>query len=155
MTEYIASSEAVGRRPRISRMRWYSSGLRPSSAHGWSWEGSSAAIETVSSTGVNLPARDGAGVGGLLQETVGHDLEQRPHGLERLARVVGDGRDPAHELAHTHRVDVVAQGVLLVEPVDDALRRGGEHLALGADRGLGIAQRRGDLGRSALVDADQ
>ena len=34
MTEYIASSAAVGRRPRMSLIRWYSSGLRPSSAKG-------------------------------------------------------------------------------------------------------------------------
>ena len=32
MTEYIASSLAVGRRPRMSTIRPYSSGLRPSSA---------------------------------------------------------------------------------------------------------------------------
>ena len=36
ITEYIASSAAVGRRPRMSRIRWYSSGLRPSSAKGCS-----------------------------------------------------------------------------------------------------------------------
>ena len=35
MIEYIASSDAVGRRPRISRIRSYSSSLRPSSAYGW------------------------------------------------------------------------------------------------------------------------
>ena len=32
MTEYIASSDSVGRRPRICRIRAYSSGCRPSSA---------------------------------------------------------------------------------------------------------------------------
>ena len=35
MTEYMASSADVGRRPRISRMLSYSSSLRPSSLHGW------------------------------------------------------------------------------------------------------------------------
>src|SRR3954449_13415343 len=50
ITEYIASSELVGRRPRISRIRWYSSAFRPRSAQGCSWLGSSAATATVSST---------------------------------------------------------------------------------------------------------
>src|SRR5262245_39951605 len=50
MTEYIASSELVGRRPRIWRISAYSSGLRPRSAHGCSWSGSPAATATVSST---------------------------------------------------------------------------------------------------------
>src|SRR6478752_1337250 len=50
MTEYIASSELVGRRPRISRIHWYSSALRPRSAQGCSWSGSWAATATVSST---------------------------------------------------------------------------------------------------------
>src|SRR6478735_145769 len=50
MTEYIASSELVGRRPRISRIFWYSSALRPRSAQGCSWSGSLAATATVSST---------------------------------------------------------------------------------------------------------
>src|SRR6478672_8723537 len=48
MTEYIASSELVGRRPRISRIRAYSSAFRPSSAHGWSRSASAEAIATVS-----------------------------------------------------------------------------------------------------------
>src|SRR5215213_4739583 len=56
ITLYIASSELVGRRPRISRIRWYSSALRPRSAQGCSWSGSLAATATVSSTAVNLPA---------------------------------------------------------------------------------------------------
>src|SRR6478736_5399354 len=50
MTEYMASSAAVGRRSRMSRIRWYSSGLRPSSANGCSWSGVAAAASTVSDT---------------------------------------------------------------------------------------------------------
>ncbi len=50
MTEYIASSPLVGRRPRISRMRAYSSGLRPSAAYGCSRSGVSVAFATVSTT---------------------------------------------------------------------------------------------------------
>ena len=34
ITEYMASSAPVGRRPRISRMRGYSSSFSPSSAQG-------------------------------------------------------------------------------------------------------------------------
>src|SRR5919202_6771130 len=48
MTEYIASSASVGLRPRISRMRRYSSSLRPSSRYGWGWSGVAAAWATVS-----------------------------------------------------------------------------------------------------------
>ena len=49
ITEYMASSAEVGRRPRMSRMRWYSSGFRPSSAQGCSVSGVPAAWPTVSS----------------------------------------------------------------------------------------------------------
>src|SRR6478672_7230411 len=56
MTEYMASSAAVGRRPRMSRMRWYSSGLRPSSANGCSWSGVAAATSTVSVWGARAGA---------------------------------------------------------------------------------------------------
>src|SRR5688572_1335071 len=51
MTEYIANSPDVGRRPRISRMRSYSSGLSPSAAYGCSRSGVAAAFSTVSTTG--------------------------------------------------------------------------------------------------------
>src|SRR5215207_2151811 len=52
MTEYIASSALVGRRPRMLRMRSYSSGLSPSAPYGWSFSGVVAATSTVSSCGV-------------------------------------------------------------------------------------------------------
>ncbi len=48
MIEYIASSELVGRRPRISTMRAYSSSLSPSSAYGIGAFGSASAATTVS-----------------------------------------------------------------------------------------------------------
>src|SRR5436309_1191639 len=48
MTEYIASSVSVGRRPRIARMRWYSSSFSPSSANGCSASGAAMADSTVS-----------------------------------------------------------------------------------------------------------
>src|SRR5215210_8739894 len=51
ITEYMASSDDVGRRPRISRIRAYSSDLRPSSAHGCAWSGVTRALSTVSTTG--------------------------------------------------------------------------------------------------------
>ena len=59
MTLYIASSELVGRRPRISRIRAYSSALRPRSAHGCSRSGSSAATATVSRRGTVGAAASG------------------------------------------------------------------------------------------------
>ena len=48
MTEYMASSAVVGRRPRMSRIRRYSSDFRPSSAQGCSSSGVFAASSTVS-----------------------------------------------------------------------------------------------------------
>src|SRR5918999_3018511 len=51
ITEYMASSDEVGRRPRISRIRAYSSDFRPSSAHGCAWSGVPRALSTVSTTG--------------------------------------------------------------------------------------------------------
>ncbi|MNW60742.1 hypothetical protein D3C74_387530 [compost metagenome] len=66
MTEYIASSAAVGRRPRMSRMRWYSSGLRPSSAKGCASSGVAAARSTVSRCGRCSEVAAAAGVGALL-----------------------------------------------------------------------------------------
>ncbi|CAM5243388.1 hypothetical protein STENM223S_01208 [Streptomyces tendae] len=53
MTEYMASSAPVGRRPRISTTRSYSSFFRPSSAQGSSTSGVAAACSTVS-RGVRL-----------------------------------------------------------------------------------------------------
>src|SRR4051812_37580447 len=50
MTEYMASSPDVGRRPRISLIFAYSSGLRPSAAYGCSFSGVAMALETVSAT---------------------------------------------------------------------------------------------------------
>jgi hypothetical protein len=53
MTEYMASSALVGRRPTISRMLAYSSALSPSSDHGCSTSGVCAAWATVSRTGLS------------------------------------------------------------------------------------------------------
>src|SRR4249919_2216136 len=56
MTEYIASSDEVGRRPRISLIRVYSPSFSPSSAHGCDCSGVRAAFPTVSATPATLPA---------------------------------------------------------------------------------------------------
>ena len=48
MTEYIASSAIVGRRPRMSRIRAYSSAFSPSSAQGCAVSGVIDASATVS-----------------------------------------------------------------------------------------------------------
>src|SRR5215208_3515738 len=62
MTEYMASSDEVGRRPRISLILAYSSSFRPSSAHGCAWWGVRAASPTVSATAATLPAPRSNGV---------------------------------------------------------------------------------------------
>src|SRR5687767_15801249 len=56
MTEYMASSDEVGRRPRVSLIRAYSASFSPSSAHGWDSSGVWAAFPTVSATPATLPA---------------------------------------------------------------------------------------------------
>src|SRR4051794_34280984 len=48
MTLYMASSDDVGRRPRMSRIRAYSSSFSPSSAYGWGVSGEAVARSTVS-----------------------------------------------------------------------------------------------------------
>src|SRR5690606_41119807 len=48
MTEYMANSAAVGRRPRILTISANSLSFRPSSAHGSSTSGVPAALSTVS-----------------------------------------------------------------------------------------------------------
>src|SRR6187200_3557800 len=63
MTEYIASSAEVGRRPRISLIRAYSPSLSPSSAHGCGWTGVSVALPTVSDTAATLPVFGQSGPG--------------------------------------------------------------------------------------------
>ena len=72
MTEYIASSLLVGRRPRISRIRAYSSAFRPSSAHGCSRSGSAGRhghrVEGAGRAG----RREARGLGGTLGARVGH-----------------------------------------------------------------------------------
>src|SRR5215211_2448959 len=55
MTEYIASSDEVGRRSRISLIRAYSPSFSPSSAHGCDWSGVWVALATVSATAATLP----------------------------------------------------------------------------------------------------
>src|SRR5215212_8290530 len=56
MTEYMASSDEVGRRPRISMILAYSSRFKPSAAHGWASPGLERAFATVSATRARLPA---------------------------------------------------------------------------------------------------
>src|SRR4029453_3416607 len=60
MTEYMASSDEVGRRPKISLIRAYSPSFRPSSAHGCACSGVRAASPTGSATGATLLGSDRA-----------------------------------------------------------------------------------------------
>src|SRR5690606_13577831 len=92
MTEYIASSAFVGRRPRISRMRAYSSGLRPSSSKGCSASGLAAARSTVS-----YPR--------AVEETDMGSLE-RSYRHERMLHepvLTAPGRPPRGPLGRAHR----------------------------------------------------
>src|SRR6476469_6525421 len=84
ITEYMASSAAVGRRPRLSRMRWYSSGLRPSSANGCSWSGVAAATSTVSVWGARAGAVVIDSLGG--DPWAGTDQAARQRGRRRQTR---------------------------------------------------------------------
>src|SRR4051794_14947894 len=161
MTLYIASSELVGRRPRISRIRAYSSALRPRSAQGCSRAGSSAARATVSRP-VSSPIVAGAGtaaiyrrpprpsVSGSADEPVGHDLEERADGGRVEVGLVGHGGHAADEAGHLDGLDAVLERTVLAEPVDDPVARADQDLALGEDRRVGVAHRRGDLGPATL-----
>ena len=55
------------------------------------------------------------------QHAVGDDLEQRATAAWSRSALVGHGGDAADEAAHLHGLDVLAQRVLLLEPVDDAV----------------------------------
>src|SRR4051794_4725166 len=110
MTEYMASSAAVGRRPRMSRMRWYSSGFRPSSANGCSWSGVAAATSTVSVWG----ARAGA----VVIDSLGGDPwgrrgpggpTARPTSAD-AHRIPARGRPPEHRPRSGRHRDVTDDG---------------------------------------------
>ena len=92
----------------------------------------------------------------LRTKPVGDDFEQREDGGVVEVGLVGHRRDAADEPDDLQGLDVVAQRVLARGALDDhrslAPR---EDLALGADRGVGVAHGGGDLGRAALVHADQ
>src|SRR6476619_7505236 len=59
----MASSDEVGRRPRISLIWAYSPSFNPSSAHGCDCSGVRVALLTVSATAATLPVRGYQGVG--------------------------------------------------------------------------------------------
>src|SRR4029453_7844301 len=90
MTEYIASSALVGRRPRMLRMRSYSSGFSPSAAYGCSFSGVAAATTAVSRNGVGgVVAFGGVGVVGVCEAEGGQKQESGGGGGRR-----GGGRPP-------------------------------------------------------------
>src|SRR6478609_3829848 len=92
----MASSASVGRRPRISRIRAYSSSLRPSSRYGWSRSGVASASLTVSDT--DEPLQHGGEEpepgGGRAGEGLDRVLGVR-HQADHVAPLVGDARDAA------------------------------------------------------------
>src|SRR5262245_58550939 len=150
MTLYIASSELVGRRPRISRIRAYSSAFSPRSAHGCSRCGSSAARDTVSrvpvmvstvgaaasGTDSNLPARwwRPGHRSALGDQPVGDDLEERAYGGLVEVGLVGHRGHTTDEPAQLDALDAVLERALLAEPLDHPVAGPGEDLALGEDR---------------------
>src|ERR1700712_1818051 len=108
MTEYIASSPLVGRRPKIVLIRAYSSDFSPSAAYGCSFSGVAAALATESTVGARasvtgsiLPDREAAcrpREGALVG--VGQAVVAEQHLvaglLGRADRRVGDGEDLHH-----------------------------------------------------------
>src|SRR4249919_4180753 len=130
MTEYMASSDEVGRRPRISLIRAYSPSFSPSSAHGCDCSGVRAAFPTVSATAATLPALgpDGAespmvAIGPVVEEPARHHgdlrrdcepdedaavVQQGAHGGDhqrrdqRAPQRAELGRDSRHDIAEDH-----------------------------------------------------
>src|SRR6478735_1679959 len=87
----MASSAAVGRRSRMSRIRWYSSGLRPSSANGCASSGVAAAFSTVS---LVWAGRAGAVVIDSLGESPGAAAGARAADVGRRRTRYRDRRTP-------------------------------------------------------------
>src|SRR6478609_42053 len=87
----MASSAAVGRRSRMSRIRWYSSGLRPSSANGCASSGVAAAFSTVS---LVWAGRAGAVVIDSLGESPGAAAGARAADVGRRGTGYRDRRTP-------------------------------------------------------------
>ena len=85
--------------------------------------GDGATCEQLAAPSLRWSGPDSSDPTGVTQHAVGDDLEQRADGGLVEVGVVGHGGDAADEAAHLHGLDVLAQRVLLLEPVDDALRR--------------------------------
>src|SRR5919206_296906 len=98
MTEYMASSAVVGRRPRMSRIRAYSSDFRPSSLYGCSRSGVRAvdaqrliAVAEVQVAVAGERARQQAGLAEHLEPVA--DAQHR-HALAGAVDDVGHHRRP-------------------------------------------------------------
>src|SRR5690242_10041836 len=112
MTLYIASSAVVGRRPRMSRMRRYSSSLSPSSRNGCCSSGVFAASSTVSRSMARLrplSAPRSLALAALLtrsssRESRGHDRRQHT-GEEAEALGGGAGQLLDRVLGVRHEAD--------------------------------------------------
>src|SRR6478735_215012 len=96
MTEYMVSSAAVGRRPRIVRMRRYSSCFSPSSLYGCRRLGSACATSTVSTVTAGPPPPSG-----LRSHSAIRPARRRKAGRRGPSRSVGPPRArAAAEVAH-------------------------------------------------------
>jgi AcrR family transcriptional regulator len=83
-------------------------------------------------------------------------------GPAKITSAMGDPESPIHHkcqvLRGAHDQVIAAlreRDALRAEPVEHPVSGRLQHLALGADRGALVVERRGDLGRAALVQADQ
>src|SRR6185436_1731906 len=101
MTEYIASSDEVGRRSRISLILAYSSFLSPSSAHGCDCSGVRIALPTVSATAATLPVCRHHGAGSPIVALC--PVKEVPaHRHSDLRRHREPDKDPAVVQQRTH-----------------------------------------------------
>src|SRR5690625_3976163 len=87
MDEYMASSASVGRRPKISRIRWYSSECKPSSAQGCVTSGVSPACATVSSCCCSLFTDHNSFIVDRTGST--HDGDEKSLPIDAHARTIG------------------------------------------------------------------
>ena len=163
--EYIASSVLVGRRPRISRICGVLVGLQaevgPRLVAAGVLGGDGDGVEAGQGRGGRLARRQSTGAAGAPDHRVSAAARRRRPPASGVRRPSSRSAWSATAATpptsrHTGRRRRPARSAsCLAEPVDDPLAGAPQHLALGADRGVGVAHRRGDLGRAALVQADQ
>src|SRR4051794_28558862 len=108
----MASSPLVGRRPRMSRMRWYSSLLRPSAAYGCSFSGVAIACETESRRALIASDSTERVSAAVRQQEDGRDQrrdhQQKPDGERASARAAEVDGPAEAEAPGDHQSWIVA-----------------------------------------------